>query len=75
MAESSGKYDSDDSAFLDFGPEPIDKDVYDEVVNKELEAAREQTGKYKRKHTGVRRDTRKHDFAFTSKIKKIKKII
>lgn len=75
MAESSGKYDSDDSAFLDFGPEPIDKDVYDEVVNKELEAAREQTGKYKRKHTGARRDTRKHDFAFTSKIKKIKKII
>lgn len=75
MAESNGKYDSDDSAFLDFGPEPIGKDVYDEVVNKELEAAREQTGKHKRKYTGVRRDARKHNFAFTSKIKKIKKII
>lgn len=75
MAESSGKYDSDDSAFLDFGPEPIGKDVYDEVVNKELEAAREQTGKHKRKYTGVLRDARKHNFAFTSKIKKIKKII
>ena len=75
MAGSSGKYDSDDNAFLDFGPGPIDKDVYNEVVNKELDAAREQPGKHKREHNGGRRDTREHNYTVTSKIKKIKKII
>lgn len=67
MAGSSGKYDSDDNAFLDFGPEPIDKDVYNEVVNKELEAAREQSGK----HAGR---TARHESARQGRTKKKSKL-
>lgn len=37
----------DDNAFLDFGPEPVDKELYDELVTKELDEAREGAGKRK----------------------------
>lgn len=39
----------DDNVFLDFGPEPVDKELYDELVTKELDEARE--GAEKRKYS------------------------
>ena len=48
---------NNDHAFLDFGPEPVDKELYDELVTKELESAREaEKSPKKRKHSGARRE-------------------
>lgn len=54
MAGSMGKNDFDDNSFLDFGPDPIDKEVYNEIVNKELDAAREEEGRHHLAKPGVR---------------------
>lgn len=48
---------NNDHAFLDFGPEPVDKELYDELVTKELESAREiEKSSKERKHSGGRRE-------------------
>ena len=54
MAGSMGKNDFDDNSFLDFGPDPIDKEVYNEIVNKELDAAREEEGRHHLVKPGAR---------------------
>lgn len=56
---------TDDRAFLDFGPEPVDKELYDELVTKELDAAREQ-----KRGKGNRRDNASFSVKEKAKYKK-----